>query len=225
MQNERRTMKKFNAFTLAEVLITLGVIGVVAAMTIPTVVNKYKERATVSKVKKIYSTMNQAFLLSVKDNGYANEWNVGDGSSETTARQIASYFKPYLKILKDCGTSSGCLGYTENVNRLYGGKHTVNYDKGSEYYKMILNDGSYIWIRGVANYCQTDEGGHPAVCGVIFLDINGGKQPNTIGKDIFSMVITPYAIKPSVTNDCMKNGTGWGCSGYILKNGNMNYLH
>uniref|UniRef100_UPI004029BEED type II secretion system protein n=1 Tax=Candidatus Scatousia sp. TaxID=3085663 RepID=UPI004029BEED len=63
------------AFTLAEVLITLGIIGIVAAMTLPTVVNKYQERVTVTKVKKFYSLINQALLFAIKDNGYVDEWD------------------------------------------------------------------------------------------------------------------------------------------------------
>ena len=220
---ERMRGYKFG-FTLAEVLITLGIIGVVSAMTIPTVINKYQERITVNKVKKVYSILNQAFMLSVKDNGYANEWDVGNGSNATTARQIASYFKPYLKILRDCKTSSGCIGYTENVIRLNGQQHSYNYDTSSIYYKMILNDGSYIWICGSATYCKVSIGGYSDVCGQIFTDINGGKKPNTIGKDIFLFYITPYAIKPNIDNDCTKLNKGLGCSGYILQNNNMNYL-
>ena len=53
---------KNRAFTLAEVLITLGIIGVVAAMTLPTVVNKYKEKETVTKLKKFYSIISQSYL-------------------------------------------------------------------------------------------------------------------------------------------------------------------
>ena len=90
--------KKSKGFTLAEVLITLGIIGVVAAITMPTLINNYKEKATVNKVKKFYSMMSQAYLMSVKDNEHADSWNVGNGVSSTTARQLASYFKPYLKI-------------------------------------------------------------------------------------------------------------------------------
>ena len=45
-----------NAFTLAEVLITLGIIGVVAAMTMPSLIASHKEKETVSKLKKVYST-------------------------------------------------------------------------------------------------------------------------------------------------------------------------
>ncbi len=214
-------------FTLAEVIITLGIIGVVAAVTLPTVVKKYQEKVTVTKVKKVYSMLSQAFMLSVKDNGYANEWNVGNRDTETTANRLTSYIKPYLKIIKDCGTNSGCLEYTENINLLNGQKHSVNYDTRNEYYKFILSDGTHIIIRATdnANYCQGVEGGNSNVCGSIFIDINGGKQPNTVGKDIFSFVITPSAIKLNIKDTCYKNSTGWGCSGYIFKNGNMNYLH
>lgn len=52
--------KRRIGFTLAEVLITLGVIGVVAAFTVPTLINNYKEKVTVTKVKKFYLTMSQA---------------------------------------------------------------------------------------------------------------------------------------------------------------------
>ena len=202
----------------------MGVVGVVSAITIPTVVNKYQERVTVSKVKKFYSTINQAFMLSVKDNGYANEWNVNGGSYSVRAIQFTEYLKPYLKILRDCGKSSGCLGYTQDVSRLNGQQHQDNYDANPAYYKIILNDGSYIWIVVPGTpYCQISIGDLTNVCGQIYTDINGGKKPNTIGKDIFQFCITPYAIKTN-TEDCNTNEVGWGCSGYILQNGNMDYL-
>ena len=212
-------------FTLAEVLITLGVIGVVAAMTLPSVINKYKEQETVNKVKKFYSTMSQAYMLSVKDNGYANEWNVDNGYTETTANQVATYLKPYLKIIRDCGTNSGCLGYKENITLLNGNKHSANYDTRNEYYKIILSDGSYIWWRSENKWCKTQEFLVSNVCVAIWTDINGEKQPNTIGKDIFYIYLTPTKVTPSLNNDCKKTGNGWGCSSYILKNGNMDYLH
>lgn len=65
-------MKK--GFTLAEVLITLGIIGIVAAMTLPTVINDSTERETVAKVKKFYSVMNQALLMAISKHGYVDEW-------------------------------------------------------------------------------------------------------------------------------------------------------
>lgn len=218
--------RKVMGFTLAEVLITLGVIGVVAAMTLPSVINKYKEQETVNKVKKFYSVMSQAYMLSVKDNGYPNEWNVGNGATKTTAEQVATYLKPYLKIIRDCGTSSGCLNYKEVVKYLNGNLHSANYDTRNEYYKVILSDGSYIWWRGSDNvWCESIKGGNPNTCALIWTDINGGKEPNTLGKDIFYGYITVNGVKPSLIEDCNKNSDGWGCMNYILQNGNMNYLH
>ncbi len=57
------------AFTLAEVLITLGIIGVVAAITIPSLVTNYQKHVVETKLAKFNSTMNQAMRLSMVDNG------------------------------------------------------------------------------------------------------------------------------------------------------------
>lgn len=66
-------MKHF-AFTLAEVLITLGIIGVVAAMTLPALVQNYKEQETVTRVKKFYSVFSQAYAQAILDNGTIDNW-------------------------------------------------------------------------------------------------------------------------------------------------------
>src|SRR5574344_1226697 len=66
-----RGLKKC-AFTLAEVLITLGIIGVVAALTIPTLINSYQEKATITALKKFYSVASQACLLAKVENGEIN---------------------------------------------------------------------------------------------------------------------------------------------------------
>lgn len=63
-------------FTLAEVLITLGIIGIVAAMTLPSLVGKYKEKQRVTQLKKAYSILNQAFLMAVKDYGTPDNWGL-----------------------------------------------------------------------------------------------------------------------------------------------------
>lgn len=64
----RHATKAKLAFTLAEVLITLGIIGVVAALTIPSLMTKYHRMTVETKLKKFYSTMNQAIKLSEEDN-------------------------------------------------------------------------------------------------------------------------------------------------------------
>lgn len=65
-------MKK--AFTLAEVLITLGIIGIVAAMTLPALITSYEKKVTANKLKKFYTIMSQAIMLSEKDNEELKYW-------------------------------------------------------------------------------------------------------------------------------------------------------
>ena len=82
-----------SAFTLAEVLITLGIIGVVAAMTLPTLVGNYKKAQTVSQLKKVYSVLSQSMLSSVNANGDSNGWV--DTSLEVSADNSRIYFDKY----------------------------------------------------------------------------------------------------------------------------------
>ena len=85
------------AFTLAEVLITLGVIGVVAAMTMPSVIKHYQQQATVSKVKKFYTTINQAIRQSEVENGSCSTWTrAGDGLKSQKVF-YDTYLSKYLK--------------------------------------------------------------------------------------------------------------------------------
>lgn len=86
------------AFTLAEVLITLGIIGVVAALTLPSLIQKRTNLEVESKLKKIYSVMNQAILMSEQDNGPKEFWP-NQCSSTTISCQdyYAKYVIPYLK--------------------------------------------------------------------------------------------------------------------------------
>ncbi len=95
-----------SAFTLAEVLITLAIIGVVAAMTIPTLISDYKKKVVETKLLKVYSTVNNAIKLSSVDNGPIESWPNFGLSSQTTATYddalawCNKYLIPYMRILK-----------------------------------------------------------------------------------------------------------------------------
>ena len=82
------------AFTLAEVLITLGIIGIVAAMTLPTLIAKYQKNVTAVKVKKFYSVFNQAFKLAQLEFGEFKYWQFQDSSD-----LYYKYLKKYVKVL------------------------------------------------------------------------------------------------------------------------------
>ena len=101
-------------FTLAEVLITLAIIGVVAALTIPTLISKYQEKQVVSSLTKIYSTLSQAYQMMQAEYGQISTWglkntNNGDVDEEgvpiydhSAKIVIAERFKHYLKVARTC---------------------------------------------------------------------------------------------------------------------------
>ena len=90
-------------FTLAEVLITLGIIGIIAAMTIPNLVKKWEERAIISKYKKMYSTLANAYYMAVADNGNPEHWALSDRAS------LLKIFEPYLNVTERCYDKRGCV--------------------------------------------------------------------------------------------------------------------
>ena len=90
-------------FTLAEVLVALGIIGVVAAMTLPTLIKDYQKSVIEARLKWFYSTINQAVRMSVVDNGEAEYW-ISDvlgqnthGIYENNEKWFNKYLSPYLK--------------------------------------------------------------------------------------------------------------------------------
>ena len=101
---------KFKAFTLAEVLITLGIIGVVAAMTIPNLIAKLDHNGKISKLRKAQSIINQAIKLSVNENGDYEGWD----NTLRTKDYVQTYLAPYMKIAVWCDTAQKCGYKTAN---------------------------------------------------------------------------------------------------------------
>ena len=95
------------AFTLAEVLITLGIIGIVAAMTLPAVVSKYKEKVLVERLKQTYSIFSQAFLRAVQENGPADSWDLGEATTMEGAEKLYDILAPYLRVGEPCRGENG----------------------------------------------------------------------------------------------------------------------
>ena len=110
---------KFFAFTLAEVLITLGIIGVVAAMTMPALIQNHRNKVVETRLEKFYSTMNQAVLLSEAANGDKKEWfeDLTGAQLDDDGKPIAGtsgvenwfnkYLMPYLNDVKSEILSNG----------------------------------------------------------------------------------------------------------------------
>ena len=221
--------KQFNkAFTLAEVLITLVIIGVVAALTIPTAVNKYREQEISAKVKKCYSTLNNAFLRSKADNGDLIFDNVVDSS---VTPWFNTYMKPYLVTTKVCYNTAGCWnsGDTKLLNGNDSYFNRTGIGVGTNIITAILSDGTFINIDAytIASELYTYfkvRSDSPGI--VILFDINGDKGPNMFGKDIFAAIFTNSGFVPSfidatgaqIDSDCSGSGTGYSCIMKYLQN-------
>ena len=122
------------AFTLAEVLITLGIIGVVSAMTIPTLMANHRKKVVETKLEKIYSVMNQAINLTNAEYGDVTNWIIDCGSSNS----------PTCSINEAENWFNSTIG--KHLETLKTGK-TKN--KTDDILLIYLKDGS---ILGVTNY-------------------------------------------------------------------------
>lgn len=149
------------AFTLAEVLITIGIIGVVTAMTMPALVNQTNRKQDAAKIKKFYSTMSQAVLLAENEYGSAEDWsvnsairddegNITDYQPDAVLEFFNKYFAPNIK--------------TVSIGKDTGG--TAN---------VIFADGSVVYLTQ-GNCIDMD------------FDTNGPKKPNKLGRDRFGFL-------------------------------------
>lgn len=237
----RRINESKNAFTLAEVLITLGVIGVVAALTIPILSQNADEKATVTALKKAYSTLSQAYKLAEQDNGSPDTWGIVASSPPNGDAPMLNNIKPYLNLAKDCTSGSkGC--FPTGVDYLYLGPPFGSFGifDNQTYPKIRLSNGTSIFAVASSASCSSPGGGTTDalqnVCGTYRVDINGNKGPNQLGRDLFVFYLTrdgiiPYGSQPEAvfpfSSSCRdkSNQTGLGCTAWVLFNENLDYLH
>ena len=134
----KRSSSKAFGFTLAEVAITLGIIGLVAAFTIPSLLKKTDEQSLLAGFQTNYSSLSQAYVRAVQENGTADTW--------PTAKDAYNYFKPYLNIQKDCGFGTEC--YLLNVYTDITGSKTPYQMSGIKIpYQIILANGATLWFN------------------------------------------------------------------------------
>lgn len=219
-------MKK--GFTLAEVLITLVIIGIIAAMTIPTLMNKTNEQESVVALKKAYSIVSQAYKRVIAENGEINPETLNGNDA---SKNLSAMFVPYFSVQKVCGHSSegDCFA---GMYKKFNGTDWWNGKTDISCYKMRLSDGMSLAIFGFPEY-KTFGNGEPLtyVFGQVYIDLNGDKGPNTLGKDMFIFYISKYGVFPFGMpddtsfpfSDC--RNTGAGCAAWVITKGNMDYLH
>lgn len=233
-------MTKINyGFTLAEVLITLGIIGVVAAMTMPSLIANHQEKVTVTKVKKVYSILSQAYLIAVEEYGTPDEWgttarDAGDENDENYSAGNAVIIRE--KLFKGLQKISICDKAKNQkacniADAYYWPAGSKDNNLSTQTASAGSADGTGFLI--IANTPGEKRG--PGVLSqtyaIIYADINGTKKPNTYGKDLFAFYLTNDNITPLGTKDetfwsfdtCFNSGVS--CTAWVVFNENTDYLH
>ena len=176
-------MTKRFGFTLAEVLITLGIIGVVAAMTMPTLMNQTQGAQYKTAYKKALSALSQAVTLNVA----LDEWNFADatGSSPYTVTELLSSRMnvvrtetDWTKIL-DSKNKQYAINTTGASAITSGSAEKVKADGTNT--TLFFNDGIMFSFPTNSTGCTMADGATPQKC-YGFIDVNGVKAPNKVVK-------------------------------------------
>lgn len=197
--------KTFTAFTLAEVLITLGIIGVVATLVIPPLVKNYQKMTYVTGLKKGYSEFQQGIKLYMADQGTTDLSQTDlfnkDGSTNfysSTTRQAAwdSVMRKYFKVIKACNIGdASCAVYGTYLNYAaqdpyykFGDDTTSN----NFYYNFFTADGiGFQILPQLQNDCKRNIRIMKGYCADVFIDANGAQPPNKTGRDFFWFILNP----------------------------------
>ena len=213
-----KIFKKAFAFTLAETLIVMGIIGVVAALTIPNLNSSTADKEKVAKVKKIYQNLNDALGRAQAVYGPIDEWLTLDSTDTAQTTRFGERVTEFMKVSKNCGIDNqGCFSDKEVKSR---NGAASGLDANSDYYyKVILADGTSVGLSS----------------GTIVVDIDGpNKGATQLGYDMFLFRcqqgggIVPLSFRTStfseLLNNLKQNGEGGSASLWIINYDNMDYL-
>ena len=224
-----------NAFTLAEVLITIGIIGIVAAMTIPALLVQNRERENTAKLKKAYSSMAQTITRATTDFGTPDFWELTAKDSDVGAKNIVKILSPYFNVNKMCSSDLNC--WPDTTTKKLNLDTDDNFKTNTKYAAFTTNEGSHYAFNVENPKCEAVFGTTKAlknVCATFTVDVNGSKNPNQFGYDIFRFYITKYGLQPygleqdtsyTFKDNCTKGADGYGCTAWVVFKANMDYLH
>lgn len=162
-------MKKMFAFTLSEVLITLAIIGVISALTVPTLINGYQKKAEVVQIRKVMTDIGNTIDMYITEEGKSKF-----SATPYYKNGINSLITNKMKYVKTCGSSdTGCFA-SENYMSISGGASAA----------FACNGDSYLLANSAA-ICLTKDDDMI----IVNADINGPQGPNIGGRDMFEFYI------------------------------------
>lgn len=191
-------MKKFFGFTLAEVLIAMGIVSVVAAMTMPTLVNNYRKNTYALNIRKIVNEIEQAADIQLteeeknelaKTSVFKNE----DGLDNFIESRfdVAAYTKGFSDTYKYSG------GVANNSS-------FINCSSNKCY---LLSNGAAIQVEKVDDNI------------LFYIDTNGKSAPNSVGQDLFRFFLNNEGTVVDTSNtDCVSKSNAEGCLKKLMDN-------
>ena len=164
-------MKK--GFTLAEVLVTLGIIGVVSALTMPSLVQNHQRQVYVTQLRKAVSEIEQAFQMAIVEKRAMTL-----AESKAFRGGVSTFFNAYLKTSVICSGAdkSNCLN-TGDYTRIDGSNTGISTINSDNFTCAVLKDGAVACIYWYGT------------SGALYLDVNGKQGPNIGGRDLYSLLI------------------------------------
>ncbi|MBR1942574.1 type II secretion system protein [bacterium] len=208
------------AFTLAETLIVMGIIGVVAALTLPNLNSSTGDKEKVTKLKKIYSDLNDAFGRAQAVYGPFDEWFLKDNNNAAKVSRYISRIEDFSKVTTDCGVvaNAPCWKSTHST-----------YSNTSNARTFQLADGASMYVINNVDDCVKN--GH------IWVDIDGPtKGSNKPGYDQFLFTVKNNEMVPAFGDDgqnavskCLSGIQSQSmdniyCTKWIIDYDNLDYL-
>ena len=165
-------------------LVTLGIIGVVSAMTVPTLMQNYQRKSYVTQLHKVYNELSQAVVQYQTDRNAVNLTEAGLNSVDALSR----FFKNYFKVVQDCGNDSTPC-FADSYKKI-SGTDTLFYCNNN---CMVLASGASI---GTLN---ENKDGNTEIITQIVVDVNGKNGPNIFGRDAFSLFLYKNGVIDDLT--------------------------
>ena len=215
------------AFTLDETLIVMGIIGLVAALTLPNLNSSTGDKEKVAKVKKIYQNLDDAYGRAVAVYGPFDEWFQNDSNNSDYAKRFATRLTEFMKVSKDCGFDTTGKCFTTKDKLFYESSGSYFENNHNEYnkndaYKVVLADGTAVSFKCLKNLANKNS------CSIYF-DIDGpNKGSSSWGSDLFALYV--YLDNNGINIGIHDDGDAPcgvdddQCSAWIIMHDNADYL-
>ena len=224
-------MLKKLAFSLTELIVTVAIIGVIASMTIPTMMTKINNARNTAVIKEDYAILQQVLRIAHHD-GIITNYTTPDDRIETI-KLFENHFLPHMRVMRKCYGEEDC--WSDKVLKLNGQIGDAYQDNkgcglGSITFHMF--NGSSICMDDLYGTTITNEFGVESsnyIDLAFYIDVNGSwRKPNTYGKDIFIVIFNNNEqgrmlpagndkTDEDVEKDCSAGGTGIYCLSYFMR--------